>query len=103
MSEITHTPSFERFCSWDAMYDASYKVCRNVRWKDSTIDFEEHRLETIWDTQNRLYDNEYEQLIFSSFSIVERGKPRDIRACHIRDRLVQNALCEQVLLPKLTP
>lgn len=85
------------------MYDASYKVCRDVRWKDSTIDLEEHRLETIWDEQNTLYDDEYEQLIFSSFSIVERGKPRDIRACHIRDRLVQNALCEQVLLPKLTP
>jgi hypothetical protein len=41
--------------------------------------------------------------VFSCFSIIERGKPRDIRACHINDRLVQNALCEQVLLPELTP
>ena len=41
--------------------------------------------------------------MFSCFSIIERGKPRDIRACHINDRLVQNALCEQVLLPELTP
>ena len=98
-----HTKSFERFCSQDAMYDASYKVCRNVRWKDSTIEFEENRLETIWNTQNELQDGDYEQLIFSSFSIVERGKPRDIRACHIKDRMVQNALCETVLLPITTP
>lgn len=100
MKEIS---DFERFCSFDAMYDASYKVCKNVRWKDSTIHFEEHRLETILDTQTRLTDDEYQQLIFSCFRIIERGKPRDIRACHINDRLVQNALCETVLLPVLTP
>lgn len=43
--------TFERFCSFDAMYDASYKVCRNVRWKDSTINFEETRIETILKTE----------------------------------------------------
>lgn len=95
--------AFERFCSFDAMYDASYKVCRNVRWKDSTINFEENRIETILQTEADLRTNEYQQLVFSCFSIIERGKPRDIRACHINDRLVQNALCEEVLLPELTP
>lgn len=95
--------SFERFCSFDAMYDASYKVCRNVRWKDSTINFEENRIETILKTEADLRTCEYKQLVFSCFSIIERGKPRDIRACHINDRLVQNALCEQSLLPELTP
>lgn len=95
--------TFERFCSFDAMYDASYKVCRNVRWKDSTINFEETRIETILKTEADLRAWEYKQLVFSCFSIIERGKPRDIRACHINDRLVQNALCEQVLLPELTP
>lgn len=95
--------AFERFCSFDAMYDASYRVCRNVRWKDSTIDFEENRIETILQTEADLRANEYQQLVFSCFSIIERGKPRDIRACHIKDRLVQNTLCEEVLLPDLTP
>lgn len=95
--------TFERFCSFDALYDASYKVCRNVRWKDSTINFEEHRIENILKTEEDLRNCEYEQLIFSCFSIIERGKPRDIRACHISDRLVQNALCEAYLLPELTP
>lgn len=103
MSEIKQDTAFERFCSFDAMYDASYKVCRNVRWKDSTINFEENRIETILKTEADLRACEYEQLVFSCFSIIERGKPRDIRACHINDRLVQNALCEQVLLPELTP
>ena len=103
MSEINQDTAFERFCSFDAMYDASYKVCRNVRWKDSTINFEENRIETILKTEADLRACEYEQLVFSCFSIIERGTPRDIRACHINDRLVQNALCEQVLLPELTP
>lgn len=98
MSEIKQDTAFERFCSFDAMYEASYKVCRNVRWKDSTINFEENRIETILKTEADLRACEYEQLVFSCFSIIERGKPRDIRACHINDRLVQNALCEQVLL-----
>ena len=95
--------TFERFCSFDALYDASYKVCRNVRWKDSTISFEENRIENILRTEEDLRNCEYKQLIFSCFSIIERGKPRDIRACHIDDRLVQNALCEAYLLPELTP
>lgn len=95
--------SFERFCSFDALYDSSYRVCRNVRWKDSTINFEGNRIETILQTEADLRACEYKQLVFSCFSIIERGKPRDIRACHINDRLVQNALCEQSLLPELTP
>lgn len=85
------------------MYDASYRVCRSVRWKDSTVNFEENRIETILRTEAELRACEYEQLVFSCFSIIERGKPRDIRACHIDDRLVQNALCEETLLPELTP
>lgn len=95
--------SFERLCSFDAMYDASYKVCRNVRWKDSVINFEENRLDIILQTEEDLRNSEYLQLAFSCFSVIERGKQRDIRACHINDRLVQNSLCEQVLLPELTP
>ena len=51
--------SFERFCSFDAMYDASYKVCRNVRWKDSVINFEENRINTILETEEDLRNNEY--------------------------------------------
>jgi len=39
--------SFERLCDLDALYDASYKVCRNVRWKDSTMWFAESRLENV--------------------------------------------------------
>lgn len=95
--------AFERFSSPNALYDASYKVCRNVRWKDSTIMFEENRIEIILDTEEKLKNELYRQLVFSCFSIIERGKPRDIRACHINDRLVQNALCDVILLPELTP
>lgn len=103
MSEKELDTAFERFCSFDALYDASYKICRSVRWKDSTINFEENRIETILNTEADLRSYEYKQLVFSCFRIIERGKPRDIRACHINDRLVQNALCDQVLLPELTP
>lgn len=42
-------------------------------------------------------------MVFNCFSIVERGKKRDIRACYIYDRMLQNALCETFLLPQLTP
>jgi len=51
--------AFERFCSFSALYDASYKVCRNVRWKDSVINFEENRIDTILRTERDLLNNEY--------------------------------------------
>ena len=41
------------------MYDASYKVCRNVRWKDSVINFEENRINIILETEEDLRNNEY--------------------------------------------
>lgn len=85
------------------MYDSSYRVCRNIRWKDSTIDLEENRLENILRLKDELENGIYKQKPFYCFSIVERGKPRDIRACHIYDRLLQNTLCETVLIPELTP
>lgn len=93
----------EHFSNFNALYDASYKVCKNVRWKDSVISFEESRLNIIFDTQEKLRDKTYRQLPFSCFSTIERGKQRDIRACHINDRLVQNSLCESELLPQLVP
>ena len=95
--------TFQSFSGFDSLYDASYKVCRNVRWKDSVINFEESRIDTILRTEEDLRNNEYIQLAFSCFSVIERGKQRDIRACHIDDRLVQNALCEVALLPEITP
>jgi hypothetical protein len=61
------------------------------------------RIENIIRTEAELRTCEYKQLVFSCFTIIERGKPRNIRACHIDDRLVQNALCEEALLPELTP
>ena len=102
-SSQSQAEAFERFCSFSALYDASYKICRNVRWKDSTINFEEQRLENIFATQDALKYDEWIQLLFSCFSIVERGKPRDIRACHIDDRLVHNAFCDEVLTPEISP
>lgn len=94
---------FQRFCNFDAFYDSSYSICRNVRWKDSTVNFEENRLNNILALKEQLENDSYEQLVFNSFTIIERGKPRDIRACHIYDRLAQNTLCSQVLIPELTP
>lgn len=92
-----------QFCNFDALYNSSYKVCRNIRWKDSTIHFENNRIENILKLQEELSNDEYVQTPFSCFSIVERGKPRDIRACHIYDRLLQNSLCENSLIPDLIP
>ncbi len=56
------------------MYDASYKICRNVRWKDSVIKFEENRIDIILQTEKDLRNCEYLQLAFSCFSVIERGK-----------------------------
>lgn len=103
MNESSEQTLFQRFCSLDAMYDSSYRICQNIRWKDSTIDLEENRLKSILRLDKEIKNLEYEQMIFSCFTIIERGKKRDIRACHIRDRLMQNTLCNEVLIPELTP
>lgn len=89
--------TFEEVFTFENLYEAGLKSCRNVRWKSSTIAFESNLINEIQRLYNRLHSGEYRFEGFRYFRTVEHGKMRDINALTIQDRTVQRCLCDNLM------
>lgn len=79
------------------------KCCNGVRWKESTIKFENNIIKTAVNTHNYIIKNKRNySLGFNRFKINECGKIRDIHAIHIYERMVHKCLCYEYLIPLLS-
>ena len=96
MSEL-----FDNFSNADVLYRSFYLSRKDSQWKGSVQGFERYLFLNIHALQNELREGTYKQQPCVTFKIMERGKPRLIKAHHIRDRVVQRALCDEVLNPIL--
>jgi len=85
------------------LFEAFWLSRKESQWKASTQRFELNLLRNIGQLAKDLRNGAYVQMPFTEFMQNERGKERPIRAMHIRDRVVQRALCDKVLIPALTP
>lgn len=94
---------FDKFCSFDSLYQAYQKARLGSDWKASVQKFEMQLLPNLLHLRESLLDKTYEQAPFSEFELNERGKKRHIKAMRIADRIVQRALCDEVLLPIVRP
>jgi len=94
---------FDKLTNANALYSAYTQAKRNSDWKSSVQKYGMNVLLNILHTQRELRTGEYRQMPFVEFTLHERGKTRRIKSLHIRDRVIQRALCDQVLIPSLTP
>ena len=98
-----------RFCmdyygnaiSFDALYKALKRVCRNVRWKDSVVGYENNDLRNTLALHNALADGTYKISEYQVFTIRE-PKERIIVASRLPDRQMQRALCDAGLYTDIT-
>ena len=56
----------------------------------------------VYKTHKALHDGSYKSKGFIEFTIMERGKKRNIRSVHISERVVQKVLCDKILVPIYT-
>lgn len=70
-------------------------------WKYSVQLYDINSLSETYVIHNELLNRTYKPKGYYEFILSERGKIRHIKACHIRDRVVQKSLCENVLNPIL--
>lgn len=81
----------------------SFNQCKKgTTWKTSVQKYEINLLTETLKTKKKLETETYKASPFVEFSLSERGKTRWIKSMHIKDRVVQRALCDNVLLPELT-
>lgn len=89
--------------SMDALYAAFQLSKRESDWKSSVQRFEMNLLPNLVELHNELLSGTYKQSEFYEFTLNERGKTRHIRSMHIRDRVVQRSVCDNILTPTLEP
>lgn len=83
------------------LLDAFRKASNGSIWKSSVQKHEINLLKNIRQTQLDLQNSHYRQGEFLEFELNERGHNRHIKALGIADRVVQRALCDEVLMPQL--
>ena len=81
---------------------SAFRSCRKgVSWKESTQRYEMSLFSNISETIDKLENGDDIHHGFVEFDLHERGKKRHIRSIHISERVVQKALCDQILVPVL--
>lgn len=94
---------FEKLCDVNNLYESFMKCKKGVDWKCSIQSFEAYILPEIVKISKELKNGTYKQKPFVEFDLNERGKTRHIKSLHIRDRVVQRNLCDNILNPLLQP
>ena len=83
------------------LYEAFKESRKGVDWKCSIQRYEANVLPELMKLRRSLADGTYKQKPFYEFDINERGKHRHIKSLHISDRVLQRALCDNILIPAL--
>lgn len=94
---------YDKLLDLNVLYDAFQRCKKGVYWKCSVQKYESNLLLNLYRLKASLEAGTYRQLPFDEFDIVERGKKRHIKALDIQDRVLQRALCDQILTPLLVP
>lgn len=98
-----YAETFEDVFSYQNLYKA-YRHCRrNVAWKNSVQNYIFNAPLQLAMAHEKLMNGTYKSPGFYEFDLYERGKKRHIRSTNIAERVVQNCLCENVLIPALSP
>ena len=89
--------------SGDALYQAYLDSCKTSRWKAETMQCSMNFLSVISKKQKELRNRTYKTERQREFIANERGKERAITSTRIEDRIVRHSICDNVLVPELTP
>lgn len=92
---------FERVISANSLIAAAKESRKGVRWKASVQKYMMSLLRNTWDLRKKLKRGISIVQGFISFTISERGKTRNIRSVHFKERCVQRSVCDNALVPVL--
>ena len=94
--------SYERVISANSLIHAERQSRKSVRFKASVQRYDMNLLRQTFDTRRKLKAGKNVTMGFICFSLCERGKTRNIRSVHFKERVVQRSLCDNALVPVLS-
>jgi hypothetical protein len=83
------------------MLEAARLSRKSVRKKASVQKYTMNMMRNVTETRQKLENGEDVRQGFIEFTLSERGKTRDIRAMHMKERVAQRDLCDNILIPVL--
>jgi len=96
---ISKHDDYENIIDANNLYNAFKKSKRGVSWKESIQRYEMNLFKNISEARRKLIAGEDVTHGFIEFDLFERGKKRHIKSVHISERIIQKALCDNVLVP----
>lgn len=92
---------FEKIYDFESLYRAYRKARRGKRWKEAAAKFEINMLEALHLLSIMLKQKTYTPAPYHTFLIYE-PKQRVVMTNSYKDKVVQHALCDEVLEPSLS-
>lgn len=93
---------FEKVWNFESLYRAYMKARRGKRWKGAAAKFEVNLLEALNLLSERLKSKTYRLSPYNTFKVYE-PKERVVMSNSYKDKVVQHALCDNVLQPRVAP
>lgn len=103
IKRILQYTDFNKVFSFQSLIRAYLRCKQNVMWKGSTQYFINNLCENLNIELQLLRKDKWKTYGFYEFDIIQRGKPRHIRSVNFAEKGVQNALCNNSLIPILQP
>lgn len=97
---IEDKTDFEKICDFENLYKSYRKSKCGKGFNKSSTKFQISSLDGIYQIKRRLETKTYEVSPYHQFTIYE-PKERIIKSCSFQDKIVQNSLCDNGLLPNL--
>lgn len=92
---------FKNVISCNALIQAAKQSRKTIRWKASVQRYFVNLLRYTFEIKDNLLLGISMAMGFISFTISDRGKTRNIRSVHFKERVVQRSLCDNALVPVL--
>ena len=90
----------EIITDFDNLYRAFLKSKNNRSYKTSAMYFQLNAISEIKKIQKELLEHSYKVSGYTEFKVFY-PKERTVKACKFRDKIVQHALCDNILVPML--
>lgn len=92
---------FEESIQFDALYDSMLKCMRGKMWKASVARYVTHGIENTLNLERELADGTYKPRKPHTFTLTY-PKVRPCSSTHIRDRIVQRSMNDNIVYPEMT-
>lgn len=96
-----HFDTMEKLFSYENLHEAGLHCCKGVGWKASTQSFRTQMIPRLAKVRAELMNGTWKSKGFCKFTIIERGKKRNIASVDIEERAIQRCLCHNLLIPRI--